>query len=176
MGKTSRALLFILLNIFVSVFATLTVLWLWERAHPRPEIAAQNLPSEAAQNPTGQDVTVETQPEAIPTPAFLNEDIQVSIRTIVGAGDLNVEYVEIVNQGQNPIDLSEWQLHNEDGNQFNFPTLILNSSGAIKVFSKTGTDTVIELYWQADAPIWESGETATLMNAAGEIITSYSIP
>jgi hypothetical protein len=39
MGKRTQALLFIIVNIIVSVAATLTVLWLWERAHPRPEVS-----------------------------------------------------------------------------------------------------------------------------------------
>ena len=111
-----------------------------------------------------------------PSLAFVREDIQVIIRTIVGAGNLDVEYVEIFNQSEGPVDLSGWQLKDENENTFTFPTLILNSEGSIKVLSKQGTNTVIELYWQADSPIWQSGELANLTDAGGTSIATYSIP
>jgi hypothetical protein len=173
MGKRSRILLFILLNIMVSAATILAVLWLWERAHPRPEVRTSRSESEPSPNTaiSGADPD-----PAEPAVEFFNQDININIRTIVGAGDLAVEYVEIINRGENPADLTAWQLRDENGNEFTFPALILNSGGAIKVLSKTGTNTVIELYWQADTPIWQSGETAHLINAAGELMASYSIP
>ncbi|MBW6465252.1 MAG: lamin tail domain-containing protein [Brevefilum sp.] len=173
MGKRSRILLFILLNIIVSAATTLAVLWMWERAHPRPEV--RTTASESASSP--DEVIIDAAPDLDQsTGEFSDQDITIDIRTIVGAGDLAVEYVEIINRGDNPADLTAWQLRDETGNEFTFPALILNSGGAIKVLSKTGTNTVIELYWQADVPIWQSGETARLLNAAGELIASYSIP
>lgn len=176
MGNKSRVLLFILINILVSVAATLTVLWLWERAHPRFEVDQVRHETDAAVNPTLQQPRTGEGSAVAPMIEITNEEILISIRTIVGAGNLEVEYVEIINQGQSPADLTAWQLIDEDSHQFTFPALILNSGGAVKVLSRTGTNTVIELYWQADAPIWRSGETARLLNATGEVVTSYSIP
>jgi hypothetical protein len=173
MGKRSRILLFILLNIIVSAATTLSVLWIWERAHPRPEVRTTG--SESAPSPNAE-IPGAAPDQAEPAVEFSNQDINIDIRTIVGAGDLAVEYVEIINRGDNPADLTAWQLRDENENEFTFPALILNSSGAIKVLSKTGTNTVIELYWQADTPIWQSGETARLINTAGELMASYSIP
>jgi len=176
MRKTSYLLRFILLNILISAVTTLTVLWLWERAHPRPETGMISALSETEINPTSPAEVLNNSAPLDPNFELTNEDILITIRTIVGAGDLAVEYVEIINQGENPANLNAWQLQDEDGHTFTFPALILNSGGAIKVLSRTGTDTVIELYWQSDAPIWQSGETAQLLNAAGEVVTSYSIP
>lgn len=176
MGKRTQALLFIIVNIIVSVAATLTVLWLWERAHPRPEVSVSDSSDAANNTPVNQPALIESGSENETSIPLLNEDLSINIRTIVGAGDLNVEYVEIVNQGQNPADLTDWQLVNESRRDFTFPALILNSGGAIKVLSKAGTNTVIELYWQSDSPIWQPGGTARLLNAAGELVTSYTIP
>jgi hypothetical protein len=173
MGKRSRILLFIILNIVVSAATTLAVLWLWERAHPRPEVRTTG--SESMSSPNNE-ISGTAPDQAEPAVDFSNQDITIDIRTIVGAGDLAVEYVEIINRGENPADLTAWLLRDENGNEFTFPALILNSGGAIKVLSKTGTNTVIELYWQADTPIWQSGETARLLNASGELMASYSIP
>lgn len=173
MGKRSRILLFILLNIIISAATTLSVLWLWERAHPRPEVRATGAESALSPNTVFPGAASD---QAEPVVEFSNQDINIDIRTIVGAGDLTAEYVEIINRGENPADLTAWQLRDENGNEFTFPALILNSSGAIKVLSRTGTNTVIELYWQADTPIWQSGETARLINTTGELMASYSIP
>jgi len=180
MKKYSHLFVFILINILVSAVTTLAVLWLWEQAHPRPEIAlSSTLPEEnrvdAQADPTAQ-VNGDTNPAPEPTLAFISSNPDVTIRTIVGAGNLEVEYVEILNQSEGPVDMTGWQLTDEQSNTFSFPTLILNSGGAIKILSKKGTDTVIELYWQEDTAVWQSGETARLQDAAGEIVATYSIP
>lgn len=176
MGKRSRALLFLFVNIIVSAAATLTVLYLWERTHPEPEIIIFGAQDDNNSNSNSQDPLIEQSPDINPTLPSFNEDITINIRTIVGAGDVNVEYVEIVNQGQNPADLTGWQLIGDSERQFTFPALILNSGGAIKVLSKAGTNTVIELYWQSDSQIWRPGETVRLLNAEGKMVTSYTIP
>jgi hypothetical protein len=64
----------------------------------------------------------------------------------------------------------------QDGQVFVFPALILNEGGAIKVLSQKGNNTVIELYWQSEVPIWQPGEIAKLLTADGETIATYSIP
>jgi hypothetical protein len=64
----------------------------------------------------------------------------------------------------------------EEGQTFTFPSLILNEGGTVKVRSKAGQDTVIELYWQAESPVWEAGEIVKLLNAEGDIMATYSIP
>lgn len=176
MKKSSRLFRFILLNILISAVTTLAVLWIWERAHPLPETGMMIENAENILNPTSllEDSNINSLTDT--DFEFTNEDIKINIRTIVGAGNLDAEYVEIINQGENPANLTAWQLVDEADNAFTFPTLILNSGGAVKIFSKAGTNTVIELYWQSEVPIWQSGETAKLLNADGEVVTSYSIP
>lgn len=176
MNKTPRVLLFILLNIAVSAVTTLGVLWVWEQAHPHPGVSQANPDSTKHEEipltlVTNEQISKTTVPIRID-----NEYISVEIRTIVGAGDLSVEYVEIINRGENPADLTSWQLVDENGNTFTFPALLLNSSGAIKIHSRNGSDTVIELFWKSDVSIWQSGETARLLDSTGELINSYTIP
>ncbi len=179
MKKNSRIFLYILINIFISAVTVLVVLWIWERAHPSPQLDQEsafvpvdenNIPS------TNEEIPVDSEENNGSSLSFVNDQIQVSIHAIVGSGNLDVEYVEIHNQSQGPIDMTDWQLVDQDGNVFVFPALILNEDGAIKVLSKKGNNTVIELYWQSEVPIWQSGETARLLNGDGETITTYSIP
>lgn len=178
MKKASNLILFVLVNIIVSALTTLSVLWIWDLTHPVPEYSDQT-PLSSAENrsdsPTSQDPADENGAADLQID-FIEEDFDVKILTIVGAGNLDVEYVEIINQSQGPIDLTHWQLVDQQGNKFTFPALILNNEGSVKVLSKRGDNTVIELYWQSDAPIWQSGEIASLLDPAGNQITTYSIP
>lgn len=184
MKNKSSLIFYILINIVISAATTLTVMWLWERAHPRPDpVEMASLLSSASANQDCEVVIpqIEQEQEPIhttePTLSFISStESTIEIYAIVGAGNLEAEYVEIRNQGEDPADLTGWQLSDQDGQTFTFPALILNSGGAIKVISTKGTNTVIELYWQSDVPIWQSGETASLLDADGELITTYSIP
>ena len=170
MKRSGRFILYLIINILLSAATTLTVLWLWERAHSIPEV---------------EQVTTTPMLEAVPTDQpeptqedieWVTEDPNVIIRTVVGGGNLNSEYVEVFNQADGAVDLSGWQLVDESENQFTFPALILNNDGAVKVYSKAGSDTVIELYWQAETPIWQSGETVSLLDSDGNTISTYAIP
>jgi hypothetical protein len=46
----------------------------------------------------------------------------------------------------------------------------------VNVFTKEGSNTVSELYWGLDQPVWKSGEIATLRDPAGEVRATYLIP
>ena len=179
MKKRSRIFPYILLNIFISALTVLVVLWIWERTHPSPQLAGERafVPEANSSTPSinAEDPSI---PDEDPAAAltFVTEDVLADIHAIVGPGNLEVEYVEIHNQSQGSIDMTGWQLTDQDGQAFVFPSLILNQGGAVKVLSKKGNNTVIELYWQSEVPIWQSGETASLLNADGETITTYSIP
>ncbi len=165
-------MVFIIFNIIVSALTTLAVLWLWERSHPTPEIAQ---PSAAFTQTLSTEIPSLNSPSENDSLVF-TEDIQMNIRTVVGAGNLDAEYVEIVNQSDGAVDLSGWQLMDEEGQTFIFPSLLLYQGGAVEIHSKAGQDTVIELYWQAENPIWESGEIVKLLNPQGELMATYSIP
>jgi len=174
MKKNSRLIIYLLLNIVISASVTLAVLWAWNKLNPR---TTGNYEFEASSSESLQDSEQsDSLPSSDPPLEFELEDISVSIHIIVGVGDLDMEYAEIHNQSPGAVDLTGWQLKDEQDHAFTFPALILNSDGAIKVLSKTGVNSVIELYWQADTPIWQSGETASLLNADGDIIASYKIP
>ncbi len=179
MRKRTRIFLYILLNIFISSASVLVVLWIWESKHPAPQIDQNQtfIPNSENSSPVNPAPGL-SGPAADPTESltFVKEDLQVDIHAIVGPGNLEVEYVEIHNLSPGPIDMTGWQLTDQDEQVFTFPPLILNQGGGIKVLSKKGNNTVIELYWQSEVPIWQSGETASLLNADGETITTYSIP
>lgn len=147
-------------------------MWIWDRSRPKPTSLDENLATLTA----AIETSIPSSSEAEQTVDSRSMDINVEIQSIVGTGDLEIEYVEISNESQGSVDMSSWRLTDEDGQVFTFPTLILNQDGEIKVLSQKGINTVIELYWQSDEPIWESGETARLLDENGSIISTYTIP
>ncbi|MFN2304831.1 MAG: lamin tail domain-containing protein, partial [Anaerolineales bacterium] len=124
MKNKSRLIAYIFLNIIISAATTFGVLWLWDQIHPRPETIDVVLTESAnSESSTSRPAQEDTQENMLVEPSltFIDEDsIQVIIRTIVGAGNLDVEYVEIFNQSEGPVDLSGWQLKDENDNTFLF--------------------------------------------------------
>jgi len=174
--KTKKSLLFyILLNVLISAATTLIVLLIWQATHPTPDVSItlQNPNSGSSEGNLTEAILSET-PQ--PTPEFLQEGLDIIIQSVVGAGNLEMERIQILNQSDGPVNLSGWQLQNGQGQHFTFPVMILNQNGAVEVHSKAGTNTVIELYWQSDAPIWQSGDIVTLVDADGDVQATYQIP
>ena len=48
--------------------------------------------------------------------------------------------------------------------------------GAVTVYSKIGTSTVVELYWGQEEPVWQVGENAYLLDSEGTIRAMYTVP
>lgn len=170
MKNRSKFWLYIIINILVSAATILIVLFIWDWTHPHPELTP--LP-ESSISESNDNVI---QPSSTPSVDLTATDVMMTIRKVVGAGNLEMEYVEIFNQSDGAVDLTGWQITDEDGNRFDFPTMILDIGGALTVHSKAGQNTVIELYWQSSNPIWQSGETAQLLESNGNLAATYLIP
>ena len=95
---------------------------------------------------------------------------------VFGAGDLQTEYVLIKNQGKATAKLLSWTLQGKRGQSYSFPDLRLAQNGTVKLFSKEGTDTVLELFMKSGASLWQQGDILTLKDANGKIQTSFQVP
>lgn len=100
----------------------------------------------------------------------------LAIESILGAGELETERVIIHHVGEKEVSLVGWQLQDGDGNAYSFPALTMFQGGAVTVYSREGTSTVVELYWGQDEPIWESGEQAFLIDPDGQVQAVYTVP
>lgn len=103
----------------------------------------------------------------------------VVIDSIIGAGDLDSERVLIKHAGGTELSLVGWRLEDERGNAFIFPRspeLILYPGGAVNIHTKTGVNTVVDLFWGLDAPVWVSGTTVILRDAQGNVHAQYVVP
>ena len=85
------------------------------------------------------------------------------------------EYVEIKNTGETA-SIGGYQLHDESGKTYTFPDVNIRTDETVKVFTGCGTDTATELYWcYTQSAIWNnSGDTATLKNAEGNIVSTFN--
>lgn len=156
-----RLLYFILINIFVSICISSIILFWYDRTY-RPSTSLIE-PTSRVEIPT---TVSEKQGEQAP----------IEIVNVVGAGILNVETVLIHYNGDDDLDLTGWLIRTEDGNEYSFPQLILFKNGAVQVHSSLGTDTVVDLYWGLNHPVWKPGELVTLLDSNREPRAFYRIP
>ncbi|MGI6250032.1 MAG: lamin tail domain-containing protein [Anaerolineaceae bacterium] len=167
---------FLLLNILVSALTILVVLTLWERGKqtdtPFPGFFQRTTAPTPSNLHPAQDEPIKIES---PQPRG-SVPVQVKIEAVFGAGDLNVEYVLIRNQGSEPINLEGWTLQGSRKQLYHFPNLSLNSQGAVRLYSRIGTNSVIELFWGLDSALWESGETIQLKDSQGGLQATYDLP
>lgn len=166
MKDPKRWLPFLLINIFVSAAVTGGILFWYDRTYRQAELPAVPASVPAAENA----------PEAAEAQSLLDENIDVQIVSIIGAGTLEAEVVSIRYSGDDELNLAGWVLKDEDKNLFTFPQLSLYSGGVVQVYSETGQDNVISLYWKSRDAIWESGEEATLLDSQGVTRATYTVP
>lgn len=174
MQSWRRIIYFLLLNVIVSALTTWTVVTLFFN---QPAAAPESLPTSAPAS-GGSDLLLVTQPavgQDGPEAGEVVPDV-LSIESIIGAGELDTERVLIQHIGEKEISLTGWQLRDEDGNVYNFPALTMFQGGAVTVYSRRGTSTVVELYWGQDVPMWRPGEQAFLIDPQGEVRAVYIVP
>jgi hypothetical protein len=168
-----RLISYILLNIFISACVTGTILYWYDRnlkATSSSVASPQTYPEAGAPD---TDVNPAPSQSAALRP---NRDIPVEIVSVVGAGNLSAEVVILRYLGSGQLDLANWQLEDGNGNIFLFPSVALVQNGALQVHTAVGTNTVVDLFWGMPAPVWQSGETASLYDATGNLIVMYKVP
>jgi LysM repeat protein len=103
----------------------------------------------------------------------------VVIDSVIGASDLDAERVLLKHSGAGELSLVGWRLEDDQGNIFLFPQspqLILFPGGAVNIYTRSGVNTVVDLYWGLDKPVWSSGSTVILRDAQGNVHTRYKVP
>jgi len=110
------------------------------------------------------------------TSTELQTDIPVKISSVVAAGILESEIVVIRFEGEGELNLTSWQLKDDNGNTYTFPQLTLYQNGAVQVHTIAGTDSVIDLYWGIGDSVWSSGENAMLYDSQGNLRAVYRVP
>ena len=156
MTSRRRLILYVLLNVVVSACITMSLLYAYDRyLRSTPPVSVPPL--------TTLGATTQT-------------DGALDIVSVVGAGVLENETVEIRNNGDGEVDLTGWKLQSADGRAYTFPGLTLLKGGIVTVHSGKGSDTVVDLYWGLSRPAWESGQLAILLDEQDNVRALYRIP
>lgn len=201
--KRNRLYLYLLLNVIVSAVTTLIVLTIWDSTR-KPDLAADPALSgvQATLNPalsqpaSGSPATITPAPSG-PTEtalAALRETAAapkvtatlppagtpvIEISNVVGAGDLENEVVQLKRLGEGNLSMAGWKLVGEHNNTYIFPAqpeLILYKEGAVQVFTKAGSDSVFQVFWNRDKAAWQPGETLKLLDREGTERATYIVP
>jgi WD40 repeat protein len=126
------------------------------------------IPSETATPSLTPVPTITLIPTAVNT--------QVEIVSIEPSGSWVHEMVEIRNRTNMSIDLTDWTLEDSQGNVFVFPETHIEPNDAIRIYTRNGSNSRNELFWNTMKAIWgELGETATLKTAEGIVQSSVHV-
>ena len=108
-------------------------------------------------------------------------DAQVSVGTditkIIGVNYQDADqWVEIANEGTGSMNLTGWTLMNMENQTYSFPANFALKAGTIvRVHAGKGNNTAADLF--NSTLLWNTeGDTATLMDATGKIVSEYKYP
>ena len=89
----------------------------------------------------------------------------------------NSEYVVLRNSGTETADVGGWSLVDEANHQIVIPSsYTIAPGGELRIYTGPGDDTADKYFDGRDQPVWNNtgGDTATLSNASGRTIDTYS--
>ncbi len=177
MRQSKRIVLFLLLNVVVSACTILAVLWLWDPGN-RPALLKPSEPTKVVVPGINPPEVSITEVPATPMPTEVKDIPKglIAIENVIGSGSVASEVIILKRKGSDELKLTNWKLQDENGNTYIFPDLTLYEGGGVFVHSTVGVNTVIDLFWNQNEPIWQQGETVTLIDYLGNIQATYLIP
>jgi len=174
MNQAKKLLFYVVLNIIVSAITIIAVLYLWENTKLKNVLFdASDLPAEVSTTALS------------PNEPSASENLLIEIGEVGGVGNLATEYVRLDRPGSEPedtISLQGWSIKDENNHQYDIleqsgvASLDLHGQGAVNIYTKEGDSNPIELFLDLSDPIWEPGETVTLIDPDGEVHDTYIIP
>ena len=194
MSNFWKIFLLILLNVAVSASVTYGVLYYWDNIRnkdkpiqlvtfsneptlPVPDVPAEIIPFPTEESGPEPVITDEPSsgPTAEPTPVIRGAKVEIAI--IRNPGVFESEALRIVSNSDEVVSLDGWTLEDANGNILKFPNIQLLRKGIfVEVYSRSGHSTAYEIYWDRQAAVWQSGETAVIRDHFGQIQATYRVP
>ena len=174
MNQAKKLFFIIVLNIIVSLVTILGAYFILEKTQLKEILCETGNTSSETSSADGEEASEEGA-----------ENLLIEIVEVGGIGNLATEYVKLLRPDSDPgdtVSLQGWRLADEKENDFiileqsGLPSLELHGGGAVRIFSKEGTSSPIDLYLGLSEPIWEPGETVSLIDLNGIVHDTYQIP
>jgi hypothetical protein len=108
--------------------------------------------------PTGTIFTPTPSSTPTQTPSPTPTERVYVVRIIFKADYPLDEYVEIRNNTSSTVVLTNWKLKDDSGNTYTFPIFTVLSGKNVKIWTKWGVNTLSDLYWGSNVPIWNDHE------------------
>ncbi len=143
---------------------------------PLPTITHTPLPTDTPSATLRPSVTATQGASPTPTQTQPSLEARVFIETVIGVGVLANEHVVLQRTGEGELSLAGWRMEDRAGNTYTFPELTLYKDSSINVNTRSGKNTVLDLFWGLPISVWTSGKTVYLYDAQGELKSSYKIP
>jgi hypothetical protein len=170
MNFWKRIFPYLVLNVVLSAVTTLAVLAIWDRVQ-QPQLVGGTGGIPLSTPPVSPTAVPSAEQPTLPP---LDQPV-IRIETVIGAGDLAVETVQLQRIGEDQLQLAGWWLEG-NGLKYTFPALTLNKNGSVRLYTRAGQNTVIELYWGLDRAAWKSGDTLAIYDSQGNQRAAYTIP
>jgi LysM repeat protein len=144
---------------------------------PLPNATATAIPPTVVASATPRPSATATQkPAFTATQTATGQAPQMIIYSVIGAGVLENEHVVLMHSGETELSLAGWRIEDGSGNVYTFPQLTLYKGGSINLNTRSGEDTVLDLFWGLATPVWASGKTVYLYDSQHELRAVYSVP
>ena len=113
----------------------------------------------------------------VPTIEVQIGESQLEIRSIEGVGNPISESFQLVNIGDNVVELGGWRITGDGDVDYVFDDRRLFGGGAgITIFSGSGENSVFDVYLNSVGSVWVSGEVITLYEPDGTVHTTTVVP
>jgi LysM repeat protein len=110
------------------------------------------------------------------TSTSIGQEARIVIDKVIGAGVLENERIVIRRAGDGELSLAGWRLTDNKGFEYIFPQLTLYKDGAINVNTRTGQNTVVDLFWGLTSSVWGSGKIISIYDSHNNLRANYAIP
>lgn len=140
-------------------------------------LGAQEIPQPSVEQPTQTDAGNQSDAQSSQNVAQPNsQEPGLKITEVQGQGNVDGEFVLIVNDGGAALNLQGWQIDVEGGPSYQFGNFPIFPGGSVRLHSGSGRDSSIDLYWDQEQPVLESGRAVRLADREGQIVNQYPIP
>ena len=130
----------------------------------------------AALETAAAEPSTTAEPESTPEAGEGGFDVQIT--DVIGAGQVDQEAVVMTNTGTRLADMLGWTLSDGDGNVYTFPNFRLWGNGSsMTIHTRSGQDNnpPANFFWGKLVSVWSAGEVATLKDAEGNVVATFSV-